>query len=126
MAAITLAEITYAQRDGLVTSPGHIRRIINVSFPTGANAGTNNAYVPGGIALDPKQLGCRFKVQRLVVIGCTPVTGNNNPDWFWNGNATVPTLVGFGNGAAGAPDAELPGTFTFATPQQIVVDAEGY
>jgi hypothetical protein len=126
MAAITAAELTYTPVSRFVTEPGRVRRILTLAFPTGANAGTNNAYTAGGIALDKAALGCPRALQRLLVIGRTPVAGNNNPRWEWNGDTVSPKLVGLGNGAAGAPDAELAGTVTFATAQTLTIEAEGW
>lgn len=128
MAAITAAELTYAVADQSSLTPGRVRRKVTVSFPTGANAGTNNAYVTGGIAVDPRAFGCRVRVSRLAVIGFTPIAGNNNPRWMWNGDSAAPKLVAFTNATGGAADEELPNTVTFpnATPQTIVCEVEGY
>jgi len=126
MAAITAAEISYAITEEFVSTPGRVRRKIVLSFPTGANAGTNNAYVPGGLPLALLSLDMRSRLQRLVVIGRTPVAGANNPRWEWNGDSINPTLVGYANAGAAGPDTELTGTNTFATAQTIVCDAEGF
>jgi hypothetical protein len=126
MAAITTNEVTAAVAERVIDAPGRTRRRVTVSFPTGANAGTNNAYVTGGIGLDLGKLGCRVRLQWLCVIGVTPVAGNNNPRWIWNGNIQTPTLVALGNNTAGAPDSELANTVTFATAQTLVLDVEGF
>jgi len=126
MAAITAAELTYSVAEEFVSAPGRVRRKVLVSFPTGANAGTNNAYVPGGIPLALLSLDLRSRLQRFSVIGRTPVAGANNPRWEWNGDPINPTLVAFANAGAAGPDTELTGATTFASAQALVCDVEGF
>ena len=126
MAAITAAELSYSVAEEFIAAPGRVRRKVLVSFPTGANAGTNNAYVPGGIPLALLSLDLRSRVQRLSVIGRTPVAGANNPRWEWNGDSLNPTLVAFANAGAAGPDTELTSAVTFASPQSLVCDVEGF
>jgi len=126
MAAITLAEITYATTDRILSAPGRTRRMITISFPTGTNAGTNNTYATGGVALDKLQLGCPRRVQRIVVVGVTPVAGASNPGWVWNGDANSPKLVAMANAAAGGGDAELAAATAIPATQALVCEVEGY
>jgi len=126
MANITLAEITYSQVDRLVDAPGKIRRNVLISFPTGANAGTNNGYTTGGVAVDKRALGCPIRVQRLDVIGLTPVAGASNPGWIWNGDGNNPKLVAMANAAAGGGDAELAAATAIPATQALYCEVEGY
>jgi len=126
MAAITAAELTYNIAEEFVSAPARVRRRITLSFPTGANAGTNNQYVTGGIPLDKLSLDLRSRVQRFAVIGRTPVAGANNPRWEWNGDPVSPTLVGYANAGAAGPDTELANTVAFATAQTLVCEVEGF
>jgi hypothetical protein len=126
MAAITAAEITYSTVDRINTMPGRVRRNIVVSFPTGPNAGTNNTYATGGVALDRMQLGCPRRLQRLAIIGVTPVAGASNPAWVWNGDGASPKLVAMANAALGGGDAELANATAIPATQQLLCEVEGY
>lgn len=120
MAALTANEISYEVTSRVNAAPGRIRRRVKITFPTGANEGTNNQYVTGGIALDKGKLGCPSQVQSLDVIGRTPAAGALNPSWQWNGDAATPKLVAF------TADAEVANTVAFTVDQILFCDVEGY
>lgn len=126
MPNITLAEITYTPVDRIVSSPGRIRRNTTIAFPTGANAATNNLYAAGGVAVDKTALGCPRRLQRLVIIGVTPVAGASNPGWIWNGDGASPKLVAMSNAAAGGGDQELAAGQTIPATQTLLCEVEGY
>jgi hypothetical protein len=120
MAAITANEITYDVLSRVNSAPGRIRRRVRITFPTGANEGTNNQYVAGGIALDKGKLGCPNQVQRLDVMGRTPAAGALNPAWQWNGDTTTPKLAAF------SADTEVANTVAFTVDQILFCEVEGY
>jgi len=120
MAAMTAAEITYEITSRVPRMPARISRKVKITFPTGANAGTNNQYVTGGIALDKKAMGCPSHVQRLDCIGRTPAAGALNPNWEWNGDGSAPKLVGY------SADTELANTVALTAAQTIICEVEGY
>jgi hypothetical protein len=126
MAALTAAELTFQTLDQSITTPGRVRRVIRITFPTGANEGTNNQYVTGGIAIDRAKLGCRSQVLRLEVLGRMPAAGNLNPRWEWNGDTSAPKLVAYNCATAAAPDAEVANTVAFTVDQVLTCDVEGY
>jgi len=126
MPSITLAEMTYQQVDRVVDAPGKIRRNVLISFPTGANAGTNNLYAAGGVAVDKGALGCPRRLQRLDVIGIVPVTGASNPGWIWNADGANPKLVAMTNATAGSGDQEMAAATAIPPTQQLYCEVEGY
>jgi|SRR5215468_6640967 len=120
MAALTAAELQYDVLGRTVVAPGRQRRRMRITFPTGANAGTNNQYVTGGIALDRQKLGCPYQVFQIDVLGRTPAAGALNPSWAWNGDGNAPKLVAY------SADTEMANTVAFTAAQALTCEVEGY
>ena len=129
MASILAANVTYTEKAGTAHRVAGARatgtqRIFTLAFGDGALT-----YTTGGIALTLAKLGCTTRCSRLRVIAATPATGDNNPEWEWDGNETSPKLVGYGSDSANAgttvPLAELAATIAF-TAQSVQVEVEGY
>jgi hypothetical protein len=112
-------DITYATVNRWVTAPGRTRRMVQVQFPIGANV----TYPAGGIPLDKGMLGVPHVCQHVAVVGQTPVAGNSNPTYIWNGDPMLPKLVALVTAVAGSAGAEFTGSV--AAGQSLIVDVEG-
>lgn len=104
-----------------VASPGRIRRQFKLTFPA-----TNQDYPAGGVPLNGLKMGCRV-VTSLKVMGQTPIAGDSNYMWGWNGDPLAPKLVAFQGGSVGtAPFRETAVTGLTVNSQILFVDVEGW
>jgi hypothetical protein len=125
MAAMTSADITYAQQSASVVVPGRTRRVLKLTFPTG---GTNNQYVTGGIPLDKAKMGCPRGILTMKVLGHTPAGTDLDPIWDWNGNGTTPTMIAtrVGSAAGLRLTQQLPADVAYGINEQnVFVEVEG-
>lgn len=116
----TGATLTGAQGAQEVAAPGRVRRQWKLTFPA-----VNQDYPAGGVPLDKGKLNCLRGVAVLKVMGQTPIAGDTNFLWGWNGDPVTPKLVAFQGGSVGtAPFRETALTGLTVNSIILFVDVE--
>jgi hypothetical protein len=127
MADMAVGDITYttAAAGPFVRVPGRVTRSMVLTFPNNA---ANLTYPTGGIPLNKAALGCPRVLAALKVNGKTPVAGDANPVWMWNGSNTSPTLVGYETATAvDSPLKQLTAAQALTLNSEVLtVEVEGY
>jgi hypothetical protein len=110
MANIGTADIGMAVVDNVVSAPGRRRSRVTLTIPNT----TNVTYPAGGVPLSAPALGgLRGIVAAVKVIAQTPIAGDNNLLWDWNGSTTAPKLAAYRTaGAVSTPFGEFTGNLT--------------